>query len=35
MLADLPGQQIELGITPDGKTVFISGDAKFIVQPVP
>jgi len=34
-LADLPGQQIELGITPDGKTVFISGDAKFIVQPVP
>jgi len=21
--------------TPDGKTVFISGDAKFIVQPVP
>ena len=34
-LPDSPGEQIVLGVTPDGKTVFISGDARFIVQPVP
>jgi hypothetical protein len=30
-----PGLAISLGITHDGKTVFISGESNFIVQPVP
>lgn len=30
-----PGLPIVLSITPDGKTVFISGENNFIVQPVP
>jgi hypothetical protein len=33
-IPDAPGDFATLGITDDGKTVFVSGEANFIVQPV-
>ena len=34
-LPDLPGEFLAIGITPDGRTVFVSGEKNFIVQPLP
>ena len=34
-LPDLPGEFLAMGITPDGRTVFVSGEKNFIVQPLP
>ena len=34
-LPDVPGDFLVLGITPDGRTVFVSGEKNFVVQPLP
>jgi len=35
VIPDSPGNYPTFGISPDGRAVFISGEEKFIVQPVP
>jgi len=34
-LPDTPGERLVVGISSDGRTVFVASDTKFIVQPLP
>ncbi len=34
-LPDMPGERLVVGISSDGRTVFVASDVNFIVQPLP